>query len=135
MSFRVALGDLAQAALDEFSEEIEYIPTIRPPNGRPVPDPNRPAYRLRGIYDKNARGSQRVEAELAVHHKGRHQTTVLIVHPVVTVHWSALRYPVAQGDEIVILEDDERFRVLNPERAMRGMVRIMLEQLGGLEFG
>lgn len=135
MSIRDALADLAAAAVDEFSEDIEYIPTIRPPNGRPIADPNRPAYLLRGIYDKNVRGSQRLEAELAVHHKGRHQTTVLIVHPVITVPRSALRYPVAQGDEVVIVADAERFRVLNAERAMRDMVRIMLEQLGGLDFG
>lgn len=130
MSFRAALRELAGAAEAEFAEEVWHIPTVRQPNMGPIEDPNRPRYLLRAIFDRNAAGHRRTEAEVAIHHKGQHNLTVVLPQPVLTIARDALRYPVTQGDEFLIVADDETYRALNAERAMANMVRVPLEQLG-----
>lgn len=128
--FRAALREIGQAARDEFGETVWHIPTVREPNMPPGEDPKRPRYAVRAVFDRNAGGHRRHEAEVAIHHKGQHNMTLVLPQPVLTIRRSDLRYPVAQGDEFLIEEDGELYRALNPERAMADMVRVPLEQLG-----
>lgn len=130
MSFRSALAEIADAATEEFGEDVILIPTLRRPNERPSEDPARPPYQVCGIFDKSAGGVHPAETELQVHHRGRHRATVVTVRPTVTVHDCDLKWPIVQGDEVIIVADAERYRVLHPERAMQGMTRLHLEQLG-----
>lgn len=131
MSFRRELAGLANAASEEFGEEVWHIPTLRAPNGRPAPDPARPAYPLVGIFDPGGKaGNEPGEASLAKEFSGRHRPMIPTLTPTLTVHAGAFRYQPVQGDEVVIVADGERYRVLDHVRAMQGMTRLHLEQLG-----
>ncbi len=129
-AFRAALAEIGQAARDEFGETVWHIPTVRQPNMPPSDDPNRPRYKVRAVFDRNATGHRRTEAEVAIHHKGQHNMTMVLPQPVLTIRRSDLLYPVAQGDSFLIEEDGELYRALNAERAMADMVRVPLEQIG-----
>lgn len=129
-AFRRALQEIGDAAREEFGETVWHIPTCRQPNMPPGEDPNRPRYPVRAIFDRNETGAKREEAQVAIHHKGQHNLTVVLPKPTLTLRRSDLRYPVAQGDEFLIEEDGELYRALNPERSMGNMVRVPLEQLG-----
>jgi len=133
MSWRDALAEIATAADEEFAEDVIHCPMIRLPNQRPIEDPKRPPYLIRAIFDKNKSGPQRVEAELTVHHKGRHGAVVPTLHPFLTIPAAYIQSPPVQGDEFLVVADSARYRALNVERSMQGMTRVMLEELGRVD--
>ena len=134
MSWRDALGDIKDAAAEEFGEAVWHFPMLRLPNQAPYVDPARPAYLIaNAVFDRNKSGKARTDAELSVHHKGRHGVVVPTAHPVLSIRQDDLQYAPSQADEFLVLADNDRYRVLNIEPAMLGMTRIMLEKLGRID--
>lgn len=124
MSFRrEAQIEIADAGADEFGETIWITPTIRSVNGRPVPDPQRPAYEAWAVFDRNATGTQPGMSDVR---RGGHAVLV-VTEPIITIRTSELAYPIAQGDGVYVPADETHFRVVGSEPAMGNLIRLRLE--------
>lgn len=131
MNWPDLVAEIGLEAAASFGRAVTHTPTIKTPNGRPEPDPARPAYPTVAIYDPDKGGGRGYQKELSV---GRQvvneQVAVPTTRPTIFLNQCDAVHPPSQGDEFTLEDTGERFRVLSVHAASPGTWRLPVEVIG-----